>query len=178
MSGSVTVRTVRHGPAPRFCAASSTEGSICASDAAALRNTSGTNRMKYASGRIHSDPMNTWPRLNGVGAANAVTMLMPTTTRPDVIVTMNPSATEGNHGNHQQAAMFAVEAYFAAGDPNRFPEHAAEGFEPWQPRRILRAGATGSGASGPGGVAAGYTPRVASDVVFGCWNGTYSEKNG
>ncbi len=99
-------------------------------------------------------------------------------TRPDVIVTMNPSATEGNHGNHQQAAMFAVEAYFAAGDPNRFPEHAAEGFEPWQPRRILRAGATGSGASGPGGVAAGYTPRVASDVVFGCWNGTYSEKNG
>src|SRR5699024_11654955 len=26
-------------------------------------------------------------------------------TRPEVIITMNPSAVEGNHGNHQQAAM-------------------------------------------------------------------------
>ncbi|OJU39031.1 MAG: hypothetical protein BGN97_12785 [Microbacterium sp. 69-10] len=99
-------------------------------------------------------------------------------TRPDVIVTMNPSAVEGNHGNHQQAAMFAVEAYLAAGDPQRYPEHFAEGFEPWQPRRILRAGANGSGAAGEGGVAAGYTPTVASDVVFGCWNGTPSQRNG
>ncbi len=99
-------------------------------------------------------------------------------TRPDVIVTMNPSAVEGNHGNHQQAAMFAVEAYLAAGDPQRYPEHFAEGFEPWQPRRILRSGANGTGAAGEGGVAAGYTPTVASDVVFGCWNGTPSQRNG
>eukprot|EP01135_Chromosphaera_perkinsii_P010430 Nk52_evm1s2126 gene=Nk52_evmTU1s2126 len=35
--------------------------------------------MKYASGRIHREPMNTWPRLKGVGEAKAVTMLMPTT---------------------------------------------------------------------------------------------------
>ncbi|WP_353112734.1 PIG-L family deacetylase [Microbacterium sp.] len=98
-------------------------------------------------------------------------------TRPDVIVTMNPSAVEGNHGNHQQAAMFAVEAYLAAGDPRRFPEHLAEGFRPWQPRRILRSGANGTGANGEGGVAAGYTPTVASDVVFGCWNGTRSNRN-
>ncbi|QMU96685.1 GlcNAc-PI de-N-acetylase [Microbacterium esteraromaticum] len=99
-------------------------------------------------------------------------------TRPDVIVTMNPSAVEGNHGNHQQAAMFAVEAYLAAGDPDRYPEHFDEGFEPWQPRRILRSGANGSGATGEGGVAAGFTPTVASDVVFGCWNGTPSARHG
>lgn len=99
-------------------------------------------------------------------------------TRPDVIVTMNPSAVEGNHGNHQQAAMFAVEAYLAAGDPTRFPEHLAEGFAAWQPRRILRAGANGTGTNGEGGVGAGYTPSVASDVVFGCWNGTPSTRNG
>lgn len=98
-------------------------------------------------------------------------------TRPDVIVTMNPSAVEGNHGNHQQAAMFAVEAYLAAGDPTRFPEHFAEGFEPWQPRRILRSGANGVGATGPDGVAAGYKPTVASDVVFGAWNGTFSARH-
>src|SRR5690625_2790516 len=30
-------------------------------------------------------------------------------TRPEVIVTMNPSAVEGNHGNHQQAAMRSEE---------------------------------------------------------------------
>ncbi|UNK70995.1 PIG-L family deacetylase [Microbacterium sp. H1-D42] len=99
-------------------------------------------------------------------------------TRPDVIITMNPSAVEGNHGNHQQAAMFAVEAYLAAGDESRYPEHFAEGFRPWQPRRILRSGANGSGAAGEGGVAAGYTPTVSSDVVFGCWNGTMSVRNG
>src|SRR4051812_6219002 len=32
------------------------------------------------------------------------------TTRPDVIVTMNPSPTPGNHGHHQLAARLAVEA--------------------------------------------------------------------
>ncbi|WP_282007025.1 PIG-L family deacetylase [Propioniciclava sinopodophylli] len=99
-------------------------------------------------------------------------------TRPEVIVTMNPSAVEGNHGNHQQAAMFAVEAYLAAGDPKRFPEHLAEGFRPWQPRRILRSGANGVGGTGEGGVAAGYKPTVASDVVFGAWNGTFSPRHG
>ncbi|MDR6868850.1 LmbE family N-acetylglucosaminyl deacetylase [Microbacterium resistens] len=99
-------------------------------------------------------------------------------TRPDVIVTMNPSAVEGNHGNHQQAAMFAVEAYLAAGDPEKFPEHLDEGFSAWQPRRILRAGASGDGGTGEGGVAKGFKPTVASDVVFGCWNGTPSERHG
>ena len=41
-------------------------------------------------------------------------------TRPDVIVTMNPSPTPGNHGNHQMAARLAVEAYEAAADPSAF----------------------------------------------------------
>lgn len=99
-------------------------------------------------------------------------------TRPDVIVTMNPSAVEGNHGNHQQAAMYAVEAYLAAGDRTRFPEHLAEGFDAWQPRRILRAGANGKGATGPNGVETGYQPTVASEVVFGTWNGTMCARHG
>ncbi len=99
-------------------------------------------------------------------------------TRPEVIVTMNPSAVEGNHGNHQQAAMYAVEAYLAAGDENRFPEHRAEGFAPWQPSRILRSGANGTGATGPDAVEQGYTPTVPSEVVFGTWKGTPSEAAG
>ncbi|HEX7351383.1 sugar-binding protein [Brachybacterium sp.] len=96
-------------------------------------------------------------------------------TRPDVIVTMNPSAVEGNHGNHQQAAMFAVEAYLLAGREDVFPEHFEEGLEPFSPARILRSGSNGSAGTGPEAVAAGYEPEVASDVVFGAWNGTESE---
>ena len=39
-------------------------------------------------------------------------------TRPDMIVTMDPSPTPGNHGHHQLAARLAVEAYEAAADPS------------------------------------------------------------
>lgn len=99
-------------------------------------------------------------------------------TRPGVIVTMNPSAVEGNHGNHQQAALFAVEAYLRAGDPQAYPEHLEEGFSPWAPRRILRSGANGTGATGPDAVEAGYAPAVASDLVYGAWNGTMSGAHG
>ncbi|RII43640.1 GlcNAc-PI de-N-acetylase [Galactobacter valiniphilus] len=95
-------------------------------------------------------------------------------TRPEIIVTMNPSAVEGNHGNHQQAAMFAVEAYLFAGDPEKFPEQRKEGLQPWTPLRLFRSGANGKGTTGPGAISAGYAPTIASDVVFGCWNGTVS----
>lgn len=99
-------------------------------------------------------------------------------TRPEVIVTMNPSAVQGNHGNHQQAAMFAVEAYLLAGREDVFPEHFEEGLRPFSPRRILRSGSNGSAGTGPDAVAQGYEPEVASDVVFGAWNGTESERHG
>ena len=91
---------------------------------------------------------------------------------------MNPSAVEGNHGNHQQAAMYALEAYLSAGDPEAFPEHLEEGFAPWTPERILRSGANGTGSKGPDAVASGYTPTVASDLVFGAWDGTESARHG
>ena len=99
-------------------------------------------------------------------------------TRPDVIVTMNPSAVQGNHGNHQQAAMFAVEAYLLAGREDVFPEHFDEGLKPFAPKRLLRSGSDGEAPTGPDAVATGFTPLVASDVVFGAWNGTESERHG
>ena len=99
-------------------------------------------------------------------------------TRPEVIVTMNPSAVEGNHGNHQQAAMYALEAYLGAGDPEVFPEHLEEGFAAWSPSRILRSGANGDGPTGPDSVSSGFTPAVESDLVFGTWEGTESERHG
>ncbi|MDN5686210.1 MAG: PIG-L family deacetylase [Brachybacterium sp.] len=99
-------------------------------------------------------------------------------TRPEIIVTMNPSAVEGNHGNHQQAAMYAMEAYLISGDPESFPEHLEEGFDPWTPSRILRRDANGEGPTGPNGVAEGYVPDVASDLVFGAWEGVKSDRHG
>src|SRR5690625_7275477 len=91
---------------------------------------------------------------------------------------MNPSAVEGNHGNHQQAAMYALEAYLGAGDPEVFPEHLEEGFAAWPPSRILRSGANGDGPTGPDSVSSGFTPAVESDLVFGTWEGTESERHG
>lgn len=59
--------------------------------------------------------------------------------RPEVIVTMNPSPVDGNHGNHQAAARLATEAYLRAGDPDFFPEQIEAGLQPWRPLRLLRA---------------------------------------
>ncbi len=56
--------------------------------------------------------------------------------RPDVIVTRFPATGEGGHGHHTASAIFAEEAFQAAGDPSRFPEQL-ETLAPWRPKRIL-----------------------------------------
>ncbi|WP_166348286.1 sugar-binding protein [Phytoactinopolyspora limicola] len=101
-------------------------------------------------------------------------------TQPEVIVTMNPSPTPGNHGGHQEAARLAVEAYYAAADPNAFPEQIRdEGLQPWAAGRVLRHGATGS-APGTGETCetSAYQPADPSDRVFGTWQGRPSEAAG
>jgi len=62
--------------------------------------------------------------------------------RPEVIVTMNPAPTPGQHGNHQAAGWLAVEAFDAAADPARYPEQIElEGLSPWRPRKLYFGGA-------------------------------------
>ena len=98
-------------------------------------------------------------------------------TRPDVIVTMNPSPTPGNHGNHQMAARFAVEAYEAAADPSAFRgQIRREGLKPWRVKRIFRSGANGtySDSTGPECVTS-FTPTEPTDETFGIWSGERSE---
>ena len=100
------------------------------------------------------------------------------TTKPEVILTMNPSATQGNHGNHQKAAMLAVDAFYAAADPKSFPEQITkEGLEPWRVSRIFQTG--GSGTTGTNGPACEttFTPAEASNVVFGTWQGYESARH-
>ncbi|NED98230.1 GlcNAc-PI de-N-acetylase [Phytoactinopolyspora alkaliphila] len=100
-------------------------------------------------------------------------------TRPEVIVTMNPSPTPGNHGGHQEAARLAVEAYYAAADPDAFPHQLTdEGLEPWAAGRILQNGASGSGVLGSACETTPYEPRDTSDRVFGTWQGRVSEAAG
>lgn len=61
--------------------------------------------------------------------------------RPEVIVTMNPAPTPGQHGHHQAAGVLATEAFTAAADPKRFPlQLMKEGLTVWQPRKLYFAG--------------------------------------
>ncbi len=93
------------------------------------------------------------------------------TTRPEVIMTMNPSPIPGNHGNHQQAARFAAEAFRAAADPKAYPEQLrSEGLSVFRPAKLLRNGSTGTSEPGPG-CASSFRPSVPTDQVFGVWEG-------
>ncbi|WP_433616457.1 sugar-binding protein [Dactylosporangium sp. CA-139114] len=113
------------------------------------------------------------------GYQNSLSRIVRTirTTKPEVIVTMNPSATQGNHGNHQEAAMLAVEAFYAAADPSVFPEQITkEGLKPFRPARLFQAGGSGTGASGPA-CETTFTPAQATDVIFGTWQGYESARH-
>ena len=55
--------------------------------------------------------------------------------RPDVIVTrFRPDGR--SHGHHTASAQLAIEAFDAARDPSRFPEHLEHGVTPWAPHRV------------------------------------------
>jgi LmbE family N-acetylglucosaminyl deacetylase len=98
-------------------------------------------------------------------------------TKPEVIVTMNPSATQGNHGNHQEAAMLAVEAFYAAADPAAFPEQITrEGLQPFRVARLFQGGGSGTGPNGPA-CETTFTPAQPTNVIFGTWQGYESARH-
>ena len=64
--------------------------------------------------------------------------------RPEVIITMNPAPSPGQHGHHQAAGVLAIEAFDAAANPNRFPEQISkEGLAAWQVRKLYYGGSRG-----------------------------------
>jgi LmbE family N-acetylglucosaminyl deacetylase len=97
------------------------------------------------------------------------------TTRPEVIVTMNPGI---NHGHHQLAAWLAVEAYDDAADPSLFADQIdVEGLDAWRVGKIFTTRALGRRANGPG-CAASFVPAEPTDVVNGVWSGRQSQEHG
>jgi LmbE family N-acetylglucosaminyl deacetylase len=57
--------------------------------------------------------------------------------RPDIIITRFPEDSRAGHGHHSGSAVIAREAFIAAADPNRFPEHFKYGVGPWKVKRIM-----------------------------------------
>ena len=56
--------------------------------------------------------------------------------RPDIVISRFHGKPRDGHGNHQAAGLLSVEAFKAAADPNRFPEHFKEGLRPWQAKKL------------------------------------------
>ncbi len=99
-------------------------------------------------------------------------------TQPEVIITMNPAPTPGQHGHHQVAGRLAIDAFYAAADPGVFPDQIEnEDLDAWRTSSIFRARASGEGTPGPE-CAVNYQATEPTDVVYGVWAGTESEANG
>ena len=57
--------------------------------------------------------------------------------QPDVIITRFPEDSRAGHGQHAASAILAREAFYAAAQPDSFPEHFSKGVGVWQAKRIL-----------------------------------------
>lgn len=61
--------------------------------------------------------------------------------KPEVIATMDPAPSGGQHGHHQAAGRLATEAFEAAADAKAFPDLILEeGLQPWRARKLYWAG--------------------------------------
>lgn len=88
--------------------------------------------------------------------------------RPDILFT-NFQDVFGQHGHHRAMAKATVDAYYLAGDPEAYPQHADIGLEPWQPKKIYLPSGTG-GARGDNPVELPTTltlPTGDFDQLFG-----------
>jgi LmbE family N-acetylglucosaminyl deacetylase len=55
---------------------------------------------------------------------------------PDILVSRYHGTPRDGHGHHQTAGLVSLEAFKAAADPHRFPEHLQEGLRPWQVKKL------------------------------------------
>ncbi len=89
------------------------------------------------------------------------------TLRPDVLLTMNIQGRGGDRA-HEATTILVREAYYAAGDPSRYPEQIRAGLRPWQPKKLYfsapppppDAGGRGGQGRGAQGQAAPPSPSA------------------
>ena len=94
--------------------------------------------------------------------------------RPDVILTL-PLVAKGGGQHHQAAARLAREAFRAAADPARYPEHAALGLRPWQARKLYQGGTGGDVESLSGPPPVSIDTGVYDPVLGSTWQELGSE---
>lgn len=57
--------------------------------------------------------------------------------RPEILLTMNPTPNPGQHGHHQAAGILTIEAFNLASNPQAFPHQIEEeGLELWQVKKL------------------------------------------
>ena len=57
--------------------------------------------------------------------------------QPDVIITRFPEDSRAGHGQHAASAILAREAFYAAAQPDSFPEQFPKGVKVWKAKRIV-----------------------------------------
>lgn len=63
-------------------------------------------------------------------------------TRPEILLTMNPTPNPGQHGHHQAAGILAIEAFDLAASGDAFNSQLVdEGLDTWQIRKLYISGA-------------------------------------
>lgn len=98
-------------------------------------------------------------------------------TRPEVVSTMDPAPSPGNHGHHQYAARLAVEAFYAAADPSAFPAQLrGEGLHPWRASKVVLGTAEGTSSLGPD-CPRTFEPTDPAQDIYGVWSGRRSQRN-
>ncbi|QIK68174.1 hypothetical protein G7072_19155 [Nocardioides sp. HDW12B] len=97
-------------------------------------------------------------------------------TRPEIVMTMNPAPSPGNHGGHQEAALLAIEAYEAAADRDRYRgQITREGLRPWAASKLLTTAVAGTAGASGSACPTQYTPADPTDDIYGVWSGRASE---
>jgi LmbE family N-acetylglucosaminyl deacetylase len=90
-----------------------------------------TRAIDFGYSKTSDETLQNWDRIKILGDIVQVIRLF----KPDIIMTRF-SESQGGHGHHLVSAILAREAFFAAADPNRYPEQL-ENLETWQARRIF-----------------------------------------
>jgi LmbE family N-acetylglucosaminyl deacetylase len=75
------------------------------------------------------------------------------TWRPKIIISRFQGNSNDGHGHHQAAGIISREAFRAAGDPQKFPEHFKLGLRPWQAKKLyISARGNGGSSAGTSGI--------------------------